>query len=117
MDYVNTPALLRALINTIETDIIPALDDGYKRSQLWAATGLLGNIANDLERLPEPVHPGAIGEDLTAFLGSAGLERALLDGEGVADAAALVREDLDRVIEGHASLHYRRSIAGFQEPA
>jgi hypothetical protein len=115
MDYVSYPALLRAVVDPIEADVIPALTDGYKASQLWAVTGLLGNIANDLERLPAPVQDGAVGDDLIALLHSAGLEHALQDGLGVADAAAYVREDLDRVIGGHSTLHYRRAIGGFQE--
>ena len=115
MDYVSYPALLRAVVGTIEVDVIPAISDGYKASQLWAVTGLLGNIANDLERLPAPVQDGSVGDDLAALLRSAGLELALEDGVGLADAAARVRDDLDNVIEGHATLHYRRAIGGFQE--
>src|SRR4051812_45480030 len=114
MDYVSTAAVLRALVRTIEADVVPAVSDGYKRSQLWAATGLLGNIANDLER-SDTAQRGSVGEDLEAFLRSEGLERALEDGEGAAAAAAAVRANLDSVIGGHATLHYRRAVAGFEE--
>jgi hypothetical protein len=114
MDYVSAAAVLRALVRTIEADVLPAMNDGYQRSQLWAATGLLGNIANDLE-LPDTGQPGAVGDDLEAFLRSAGLEHALETGEGAADAAAAIRENLDSVVRGHATLHYRRAVAGFEE--
>lgn len=116
MDYVNTAAAIRAIVRTIESDVIPQLTDGYTRSQLWAATGALGNIANDLER-PDAGRSGAVGEDLEAFLRSAGLEPDLALGDGAADAAEAVREDLERVIGGHATLHYRRAVAGFEEDA
>ena len=115
MDYVSTAEVLRALVRTIEADVIPALSDGYKRSQLWAATGLLGNIANDLERAPDAGDRGSVGDDLEAFLRASGVERALDDGEAAATAAALVRENLDAVIKGHATLHYRRAVAGFED--
>jgi hypothetical protein len=115
MDYVTAPEVLRALVRMIEADVIPALGDDYLRSQLWAATGLLGNIANDLERPAHAVPRGSVGVDLAGFLGTSMLERALKDGEGAADAAVLVRENLDSVIRGHATLHYRRAVAGFAE--
>jgi hypothetical protein len=114
MDYVSNSAVLRAIVRTIEADVIPALSDSYKRSQLWATTGLLGNIANDLE-LSDADLRGSVGEDLEGFLRSAGLERALEGSDGVADAAAAVRENLASVIGGHATLHYRRAVGGFDE--
>jgi hypothetical protein len=112
MDYVETSHVLRALVQTIEKDVIPHVGDSFARSQVWAATGLLGNIANDLER---DGSGGSVGEDLTAFLGGAGLESALQDGDHVAEAAERIRDDLDQVIGGHVSLHYRRAVAGFED--
>ena len=112
MDYVNTAAAMRAIVRMIESDVIPVVTDGYKRSQLWAATGILGNIANDLE-LPADAPRGSVDEDLAGFLRANDLAGALDDGAGAAAAAALLRENLDSVISGQATLHYRRAVAGF----
>jgi hypothetical protein len=113
---VSTAGALRALVRTIETDVIPTVTDAYARSQLWATTGILGNIANELEPAPAAGVAPAIATDLNEFLRAFGLERALEpDGYGAGDAAALLRENLDYVIQGHASLHYRRAVSGFGE--
>jgi hypothetical protein len=115
MDYVRHAALLRAIVRTIEADVIPAVGDSFMRSQLWAVTGLLGNIANDLELPTNGAERGSVGDDLTGFLRSGGLGHALENGEGAAEAAALIRENLKRVIDGHATLHYRRAVGGFED--
>lgn len=111
MDYVPTPAVLRAIVRAIEGAVLPQVEDTYASAQLWASTGLLGNLANELEREGAETHL-SIGDDVDAFLAAVGFERAL-DGEDTAAAAAAISEDLEGVIAGHATLHYRRAVAGF----
>jgi hypothetical protein len=115
MDYVKTADVLRALVRAIETDVIPKVTDQYATSQLWATTGILGNVARELERPTESGLTPSTGADVGAYLRSIGLDHAVEGGEGAAAAAALLRENLGSVIEGHATLHYRRAVAGFDE--
>lgn len=113
MDYLDTPRVLRAIVRSIETVVIPTVDDEFARSQLWASTGVLGNIANDLENDRAP--SAAIGSDLAALMAAAGVPDGFGDPDATADAAAGVSEEIDAVVAGHATLHYRRSVAGFDE--
>lgn len=115
MDYLDTADVLRAIVRAVETVVIPTMTDDYARSQLWATTGVLGNIANELAQESGPDATPSIGDDLSALTASAGLQGSFADADGAATAAARVREDLEKVIGGHATLHYRRSVAGFAE--
>jgi hypothetical protein len=53
MDYVDQPTALRAIAAALRTEVIPHLDHSYARGQVWAAIGLIGNIAVELDQ-PEP---------------------------------------------------------------
>ena len=118
MDYVSNEVALKTIARAIESDIIPAVSDGHARGQLWACAGLLSNIANELKGGREEDRHGSVGADLDAFLRDRGMEAALpRDGEVSEGALVPVVEelesDLDEVIAGHSSLHFRRAIDGF----
>ncbi|QYB00285.1 hypothetical protein I1A62_04335 (plasmid) [Rhodococcus sp. USK10] len=109
MDFVSNASALRAIVHTIESDVIPAVTDGHAAGQLWAATGLLANIAAELDRLPiEADRSGVVGDDVDAALGLVPGEE--LDWSGAAESLSTA---LEEVIAKHRSLHYRRAVAGF----
>lgn len=94
MDYINVSDALDAIVRTLESDVMSQVADPYARSQLWASTGVLANIAIDLREGagPDPVSP--------------------VPGDTDADAAAQLLEHVRRTVSRQASLHYKKAATG-----
>jgi hypothetical protein len=96
MDYINTSVALETVVRTLESDVMSRVEDRYARSQLWATTGILANIAAELREAAHPA-PSAGTPALPAELGAAAEE--LLE---------RVRGDVSRQV----SLHYKKAASG-----
>lgn len=97
MDLIDHSSGLRAIVRSLEQDVIPVVHDEYVRGQLWATTGLLANIANELDPELDPGRNPAIDRG--------------------ADASHLTGEELHRslleAIATHSSLHYLKALGGY----
>ncbi|MTD14204.1 hypothetical protein GIS00_09625 [Nakamurella sp. YIM 132087] len=89
MDYIATGVALRAIADAVTADVLPHVTDAYARSQLWAAAGLLSNIAVELDA--DGAAPNGAAPDGSTH-------SHLLEVEGL----------LGRQV----SLHYRKAVTG-----
>lgn len=94
MDYISMPAALDTIVRTLESDVMSRVQDSYARSQLWAATGILANIAVDLRAGagPDPVLGASVTTD--------------------ADAADTLLAQVRNTVAQQASLHYKKAATG-----
>ncbi|MGE2716281.1 hypothetical protein ACQI4L_19680 [Mycolicibacterium litorale] len=94
MDYIAASVALDTIVRTLETDVMSRVADPYARSQLWASTGILANIAVDLRdgAGPDPVESAPAGTD--------------------ADAAARLLAKVRADVAKQASLHYKKAASG-----
>lgn len=53
MDYIPESDAIRAMARAIEDDVIPYTAEGYPRGQLWAISGMLRNLAIDMDNRVE----------------------------------------------------------------
>jgi hypothetical protein len=97
MDYVDQPTALRAIASAIRNDVIPHLDHAYARGQLWAAIGLLNNIAVELDQAESDIPSAVAAVDGTSEL-LAEAERLIADIEAAVDQQ--VPLETERAIRG-----------------
>lgn len=94
MDYITASVALDTIVRTLESDVMSRVTDPYARSQLWATTGILANIAVDLRdgAAPAPVSATPVGTNA----------------DDAAQLLAKVRADVAK----QASLHYKKAASG-----
>ncbi|WP_040801028.1 hypothetical protein [Nocardia higoensis] len=95
MDYVDHPTAIRAIVRTVEDEVLPQVTDKYARSQLWAALGILSNVAEELGQ-PTGV-PGGAGRPA---------------GEPLGVTAARMYDEVSAQVARQRSLHYRKAVSG-----
>jgi hypothetical protein len=92
MDYIEPSSALAAISNALEHAIIPELQPGPARGQVWSAIGLLTNLAIEMKG------PGV--SDPASHVDGSWLERT----------EALI-EDLEASVGRQARLHSLRALA------
>lgn len=94
MDYLDHQTAIRAIVRTVEDEVMAQVTDTYARGQLWAALGILSNIAEELGATPDQ-------DDA---------ERPAAEPLGV--RAERLYDEVSALVAGQRSLHYRKAVSG-----